>query len=61
VPKCESLKSSPLHVQELNYNEGVYDLEDHDGEEALSSNLLPKLEPTKKTLTSFLSHLLENI
>jgi len=61
VPKCELFENIPLHVQELNYNEGVYDLEDHDGEEALNSNLLPKLELTKKTLTSFLSHLLKNI
>jgi len=53
VPKCELLENIPLHIQ-LNYNEGVYDLEDHDGEEALSSNLLPKLEPTKKILQVFL-------
>ncbi len=46
----------------IKLNEGIYDLEDHDGEEALSLNLLPKLEPTKKIPpTSFLSHMLENI
>jgi hypothetical protein len=54
VPKCKFFKNIPLNVQELTYNESVYDLENHDGEEALSSNLLPKLEPTKKLLQVFL-------
>jgi hypothetical protein len=42
VRKCELLENIPLQIQELNYNKSVYDLEDHDGEEALSLNLLPK-------------------
>jgi hypothetical protein len=36
VRKCELLENIPLHIQELNYNEGIYDLENRDGEEALS-------------------------
>jgi hypothetical protein len=61
VPKCELFKNIFVHIQELNYNKVVNDFENHDGEKALSSNLLPKLEPTKRTLTSFPNHLLENI
>jgi hypothetical protein len=32
----------------LNCGKGVYELEDHVGEEALNSNLPPKLGPIKK-------------
>ncbi len=53
VPKHELLKSIPLHVQKLNYREGVYELEDHVGEETLSLDLLIKLEPTKNTSCKF--------
>jgi hypothetical protein len=48
VLKYELLKSIFLHVQTLNYGEGVYELEDRVGEEALNSNLPPKLGPIKK-------------
>jgi hypothetical protein len=51
-----------LHVQELNSQEGVYELEDHVGEMALSLNLLPRLGLAKITpLVHFLNHLLKNI
>jgi hypothetical protein len=29
VPKCELLKSIPLHTQELNYETNICELEDH--------------------------------
>ncbi len=46
----------------LNCRKGVYELEDHVGEEALVSNLLPKLGLAKKTLpTSFPNRLLKNV
>jgi hypothetical protein len=49
VPEQELLESIPLHIQGLNYGECIYELEDHVGEKALSSNLsLFKLEPIKK-------------
>jgi hypothetical protein len=44
--KHELFESVPLHVQKLNY---VYEMEDHVREKK-SSNLPPKLRPTKKTL-----------
>jgi hypothetical protein len=47
VPKCELFKSIPLHVQGLNYGEGVYELEDYVEEETLNSNL-PKAWTHKK-------------
>jgi hypothetical protein len=54
VPKHELFENIPLHVQELNYEKGVYKLEDHVGEKALGSNLLPKLGFAKRYfLTSF--------
>jgi hypothetical protein len=59
VPKWELFKSTPLHVQKLNYKEGVYELDDHVGEKALRSGLLLKFGLEKKThLTSFLDYLL---
>ncbi len=40
----------------------IYELGDHVGEEALSSNLWPKLRPTKKTPPiSYPNHLLKNV
>jgi len=39
------LESIPLHVLRLNYGEGIYELNNCVGEEALSSNLPPKLGP----------------
>ncbi len=60
MPKCELLESISLHVQKLNCQEGVYELEDHVGEMALSLNLLPKLGLAKITpLTNYFSHLLK--
>jgi hypothetical protein len=62
VPKHELLESIPLHIQELNCEKGVYELEDHVGEKALGLNLLPKLGPAKKNLlASFFSRLPKNI
>ncbi len=53
--------SIPLHVQELDYEKGVYELKDYVGEQALNLNLLPKLGLANKTLpTSFPNRLLEN-
>jgi hypothetical protein len=61
VPKCELLKIIPLHVLELNYGVNIFELEDHVGEEALSSYLPPKFGPTKRILASFSNYLLKNI
>jgi hypothetical protein len=38
VLKHEPFKIIPLHVQGLNYGEGVYELDDRVVEEAMSSN-----------------------
>jgi hypothetical protein len=62
VPKCKLLENIILHIQELNYGKGVYELEGHVGEEALNLDLLPKLGLSKKTLpTSFPSCLLKSV
>jgi len=54
VPRHGLFLNIPLHVQELNYEENIYELEDHVGEKALSLNLLPTFGHVKKTLpTSF--------
>jgi hypothetical protein len=53
MPKHKLFKSIPLHVQELNYKENIYELEDHVGEVAPNSNLSPKLGPTKKNSYKF--------
>jgi hypothetical protein len=50
VPKCIMLEIIFLHVQGLNCWKGVYELEDHVGQEALNLNLLLKLGPIKKFL-----------
>jgi len=47
VQKRKLFKNIPLHVQGLNYGKGVYELEDHVGEKALSSNLLLALGSIK--------------
>jgi len=53
--KENGAKNIPLHIQKLNYEKSVYELEDHVGEMALSLNLLLKLGPAKRTiLASFL-------
>jgi hypothetical protein len=42
--KMWMFENIPLHIQELNYgNLNIYELKDHVGEMALSSNLPPKL------------------
>jgi hypothetical protein len=41
-------KNILLHIQGLNCEKNVYELEDHVRQEALSSNLLLKLRPIKK-------------
>ncbi len=43
VPKHELFENIPLHIQELNYGENVYEQEDHVEENAFTLNLLPKL------------------
>jgi hypothetical protein len=51
-----------MHIQGLNFAKGVYELEDHVGQEALSSNLLSKLGFVKKVFpTCFPNHLLKNV
>ncbi len=62
MPKCELFENIPLHFQELNYKKNIYELEDHVGEKAFNSNLLPKLKPVKKTFfTCFPTYLLKNV
>jgi hypothetical protein len=62
VSKCKLFKNIPLHLQNLNCKENVYELEDHVGEKALTSNWLPKLGPIKIILPiSLLNCLLERI
>ncbi len=51
--KKQVIQSIPLHIQELNYRKGVYELEGHVGEKVLNSYLLPKLGPSKKTSCKF--------
>jgi hypothetical protein len=52
--KHELLENVSLHVQELNYRENFYELEDHVGEEALSLDLPLKFGPIKKFVLHFL-------
>jgi len=55
-------KSILFHIQGLNYGEGVYELEDHVRQRALSLNLLPKLGFVKKILHAhFSNRLLRNV
>jgi hypothetical protein len=49
VPKCKLPKSIHLHAQELNYETYICELENHVGEEKLSSNWSSKLGLAKKT------------
>ncbi len=61
VPSHELFQNILLHILRLNCDESVYELRDHVGEEALNSNLRPKLGLAKKILfVSFPKHLLEN-
>jgi hypothetical protein len=51
-----------LHVQRLNYGKGIYELDDHVGEEALSSKLPLELGFVNFfPHASFPSHMLKNI
>ncbi len=55
-------KNIPWHVQGLNYGEGIYELEDHVGEEASSLNFVAKAWARKTILhVGFSNHPLENI
>ncbi len=47
MSKCKLFENIPLHIQKLNCKENVYELEDHVGGEALTSNWSPKLGPIK--------------
>jgi len=58
VPEHLLLKSIILHVQGLNCGEGIYELEDHVGHEALNTNLLPKRGFVKKILLANFSNYL---
>jgi hypothetical protein len=49
VLEHELHESIPMHVQWLNYEENIYELEDHVKEKALNTNLLPKLKFVKKS------------
>jgi hypothetical protein len=61
VLKCKLCENIPLHVQELNCEEGVYELEYQVGEEAWGLYLLPKLGLIKnKIIASFPNRLLKN-
>jgi hypothetical protein len=55
VQEHKLFKNIPLHVQGLNCGEGVYELEDHVGEETLSSNLLLELGSIKRIIRVSLS------
>jgi hypothetical protein len=60
--KRKLLENIPLHTQEQKCGTNIYELEDHVGEEGLSSNLMLKLGFAKKNpFASFLSYLLKNI
>jgi len=62
VLEHELLENIPLHAQELNCGESVYELKDHVGEKALILNLPLKLGLIRKIpLASFPNHLLETI
>jgi hypothetical protein len=61
MPKCKLFKNIPLHVQELNCERNIYELEDHVGEYTLSSDWPPKHGPTTRIFpTSFYSCLLKS-
>jgi hypothetical protein len=60
--KCLPFKIILLHIQRLNSGKGVYELEVHVGQEALSSNSLRKLGFAKKIPhAQFSNRLLKNI
>jgi hypothetical protein len=50
VQEHKLFENIPLHVQRLNYGEGVYELEDHVGEKTLNSYLLLKLGSVKRII-----------
>jgi hypothetical protein len=66
VSKCKLLESIPLHIQKLNYVKGIYELENHVGEEVLSLDLPPNPNPNPKLVKTILpigfpSRLLESV
>ncbi len=62
MARCKLFKITALHIEEQNCGKGVYELEDHIVEEALSLNLMPKFGHVRKILhVGFLNHLLENV
>jgi hypothetical protein len=48
VPKLKMHENIPPHIQKQNYEKCIYELEDPIREEALGSNLSPKLGLAKK-------------
>jgi hypothetical protein len=50
VPKCVLFENIIMHIQGLKCGKGVYDMEDHVGQEAFSSNLLPKFGLVRKCI-----------
>jgi len=60
MPRHKLFESIPLHVQEFNYGENIYEFEDHVGEVASNSNLSPKFGLVEKTPTSFPNYILKN-
>ncbi len=53
VPKCRLPESIPPHIQKVNCEISVYELEDHVGEKAFNSDLLLKLGLAKKNYCRF--------
>jgi hypothetical protein len=61
VPKHDLFRNISLHIQKLNYEKNIYELEKHVRKEALNLNLLPKLRPVKITpLASFFNDLIKS-
>jgi hypothetical protein len=61
VPKRKLFESILLHVQKLNCEVSIYELENHVGEKTLNLHLPPKLGLAKRTpLVGFPIHLLDN-
>ncbi len=59
--KTQLLENILLHIQKLKCKKGTYELKGHVGEEALHSNLPPKLGPAKRIPPiSFSNYLLES-
>ncbi len=62
VLELELLESIILHIQKLNYEKNIYELEYHVGEEAMNSNLPPKFGPIKRiSLVGFFNYLFKSV